>query len=1039
VAGPVSHYTFLPWFRTGLGSAVKNTEDGRANLDVTIEALIGGVEEPFTKHVHLISPGDLIGIDPRAVVRVEPRPFTNEFEPNYLAAIEFFDEDYPWRYSPSKPDADGHKDHLDPWIALLVLEEGEFTLKDQGEGLPRSVSIKNTSILPPPEELWAWAHSHLNAVVADQTKPRATADQIAANPAVSCSRIIAARHLLPEKAYHAFLVPAFESGRRAGLLSKDGPDRPYAWDRLSPGVELPVYFEWSFRTSTKGDFKELALRLKAHAADPTVGRRPMDVSHPLEFAAFPPIRNTDVPSRAVLALEGALQVPDAQPSGWSTTSKAAFQQKLADFINLSEAWELQTKQVKGEPPLPHGVKLPVVLPPSYGRFHANVNLLDAAKADSRWLEQINLDPRNRVAAAFGTLVVQKNQEDFMARAWKQYGELFQANRLRFRAQFFREMLTTIEAKHISNLSPEKTLAVTSLMQARVVMSGVDTQITVRGHIEASALPLAVLQPAMRRVLRDEGAVAKRFGTRVRHLNEITRDVASTKVSVSPAWNQPAERLTLSTEPKTQSPGAPNWLGNDWDLLKPHVLRLLDSAQQLVPRVPQLSETIRVLQGVISTAETQSTLAASRLVPEAVTEVRAAPQWAPLAVDRATLRPQELLPSRENPNFSFMGWNFREAALSTSELLTIAIPQPAARVALDVNHTASVVKGAISPYVSVNERISRVLKIPSAIRMPDYDPLEKIMAHPRFDDPTYEPLKKISQDYVVPNLSKIRENTITLLEINWRFIESYLVGLNHEMARELLWRGYPTDQRGSYFRLFWDVRIIPGAVDSKGRIVEKFLDIHPIHGWKLGGQLTLLGDNRPKGRLDVKNLVLVIRGDLLRRYPNTHVYACRAIANPDPRKKGLENMKRRPEDDETKKDSFQEPILFAKFDPDIYCYGFNLEKGPAMGNPNLEGNDLGWYFVLAERFGEPRFGLDSNMPPKSAHPTNSDDLNWANLVADPDKLGAVILSTHQPDPKQLFTDPGNATWNKDAADMASILLREPARVFYHANDMLKPKQ
>ena len=32
----------------------------------------------------------------------------------------------------------------------------------------------------------------------------------------------------------------------------------------------------------------------------------------------------------------------------------------------------------------------------------------------------------------------------------------------------------------------------------------------------------------------------------------------------------------------------------------------------------------------------------------------------------------------------------------------------------------------------------------------------------------------------------------------------MVGLNHEFARELLWREYPTDQRGSYFRQFWDV-------------------------------------------------------------------------------------------------------------------------------------------------------------------------------------------------------------------------------------------
>ena len=27
-------------------------------------------------------------------------------------------------------------------------------------------------------------------------------------------------------------------------------------------------------------------------------------------------------------------------------------------------------------------------------------------------------------------------------------------------------------------------------------------------------------------------------------------------------------------------------------------------------------------------------------------------------------------------------------------------------------------------------------------------------------------------------------------------------MNHELARELLWREYPTDQRGTYSRQFW---------------------------------------------------------------------------------------------------------------------------------------------------------------------------------------------------------------------------------------------
>ncbi len=36
-----------------------------------------------------------------------------------------------------------------------------------------------------------------------------------------------------------------------------------------------------------------------------------------------------------------------------------------------------------------------------------------------------------------------------------------------------------------------------------------------------------------------------------------------------------------------------------------------------------------------------------------------------------------------------------------------------------------------------------------------------------------------------------------------FSESNMVGLNHEMARELLWSEFPTDQRSTSFRQFWD--------------------------------------------------------------------------------------------------------------------------------------------------------------------------------------------------------------------------------------------
>ena len=43
----------------------------------------------------------------------------------------------------------------------------------------------------------------------------------------------------------------------------------------------------------------------------------------------------------------------------------------------------------------------------------------------------------------------------------------------------------------------------------------------------------------------------------------------------------------------------------------------------------------------------------------------------------------------------------------------------------------------------------------------------------------------------------------MLSTNDVFTEAFLVGLSDEMGRELLWRSYPTDMRGTYFHRFWD--------------------------------------------------------------------------------------------------------------------------------------------------------------------------------------------------------------------------------------------
>ena len=58
------------------------------------------------------------------------------------------------------------------------------------------------------------------------------------------------------------------------------------------------------------------------------------------------------------------------------------------------------------------------------------------------------------------------------------------------------------------------------------------------------------------------------------------------------------------------------------------------------------------------------------------------------------------------------------------------------------------------------------------------------------------------------------DTVLGLRTNRAFVEAYMIGLNVEMARELLWRGFPTDQQGTYFRNFWGT---DGAAAATGDI------------------------------------------------------------------------------------------------------------------------------------------------------------------------------------------------------------------------------
>lgn len=161
----IANYTFIPWVRQGIANQISGHSGLRATIPVEItltgQKVSGGseVKPPIHKDIEIYGPGDVIGIDQKAIIKIEPRNWITNFEPNYLPYIEFYYEDYPWRYSPEVPNGN----RLQPWIMLIVLEESEFkdgrNIKDRP--LPY-ITLAADAPLPPSDQLWAWAHVHVN-------------------------------------------------------------------------------------------------------------------------------------------------------------------------------------------------------------------------------------------------------------------------------------------------------------------------------------------------------------------------------------------------------------------------------------------------------------------------------------------------------------------------------------------------------------------------------------------------------------------------------------------------------------------------------------------------------------------------------------------------------------------------------------------------------------------------------------------------------------------------------------------------------------
>jgi hypothetical protein len=517
-------YQFLPWVRRGLTVALDAADSlghlpARATASVGVRlagAHAGEAIAPLT--LQLYGPGDVVAIDTSLVVRTDPRPGTTNFEPNYLAIVDFDPPDFPWMLTPARANAD---DRLRPWLVLVVLEAAKVGRpRLQAPALLPQIRISAPHVadeLPPLGESWSWAHAQVVSEKASGDVAGIQAD-LQRDPKSNISRLVCPRRLKPDTDYIACVVPAFKPGVLRGLgLAGDGAGAAMqtlapAWDAaVAADVVLPVYYHWEFATGPQGDFEYLARKLRSPKKwqnDPqtsallgSIGTSPMSVDDLLN-GATPGLLTT---------MEGALVPLKYQPG---QAPQAVHADGLAAIVNTPAAQV--DNPVRDEPG--GTVRRIEVKPPLYGAWHANRHTAQPAQQPQWWLAGLNLNPRYRGAAGYGAEVVRKFQEDYVDACWDQIGEIRKAETLFNLTRLAIEAQRALKIKHFDPLPPERLLQVMGPALPRIEALDAQGVATYRvngqtaslgGQLDRSSMPAALVDAALRR-----GASPQRRALRV---------------------------------------------------------------------------------------------------------------------------------------------------------------------------------------------------------------------------------------------------------------------------------------------------------------------------------------------------------------------------------------------------------------------------------------------------------------------------------------------------------------------------------------------
>ncbi len=761
-----SHNYYIPYLRTGMSARVTSSSQTakRTVIPVSVDIESANHKKQASLDIALYGPGDVLGFQEKTILKVHPAHDLKNFNVSYIPYVEFAEPDFLWRYSTLKK-----KDSWIPWISLIVLknkdgeEAGEFELLPRTKpNLPPLIKLSSDAILPDLKEAWRWAHIHVNGET--NTSPERIKQLIKTQTQLAVSRLSCPRRLKERTKYTVFVIPTYLLGVEAGLgidinnsITK-GNDLACSTPSKGKGMTIPYYYKWEFHTGILGDFETLIKQLKSRSL-PNIGLHEVDCSD-LGY-------NLSIDEK--MYFEGALSSTNTAFQSWgfdNFSSPNTTQKKLADVLNAHITEELDNE---GEPILR-------VVPPIYGKWYQS-NEGDDFNLDKKntWINELNLDFRHRYAAGLGVEFVKENQETLMQAAWQQLKEVKKVNRVLNVGKFGRA-ISDCMYKRLEKLSGEK------LLQFGLPLKSKMSKVTFENN------------PELRRTKEIKSTIHAQL------LNsEMTNTISQLK-------------------------------------LRKYYVKKFD--KQLNQENTIYNQNRQRFQAVL-----EEDVVSSKFVPS--------------GIDNRGIK-------ENNESTVF----FRKKSFN--------------KLDESIRIIGNQIKENIKPEFTIQKRLCRKIESiryweernnskkeynqPRSFNTIPKDPLRPVMWFPEFHKPMYRYLRDKSQHLLLPGLDGIPENTVTILTTNPRFIEAFMVGVNHEFAAELRWREYPTDLRGTYFRKFWDTTIY--SVDDYEkkcfrasllgrRLLEKLLlDLNKNLSLGTNQQINLkiyLGSLSPNETLDKHNL------------------------------------------------------------------------------------------------------------------------------------------------------------------------------------------